>query len=307
MGRQRRRRGRAINGVLLLNKPLGITSNGALQQAKRLYDAAKAGHTGSLDVLASGMLPICFGEATKFSRFLLDADKRYEVTAKLGEQTTTGDREGEVFERKTVPALDREFIERVLEQFHGVISQTPPMYSAIKHQGQPLYKLARKGMEVERKSREIEIYEIKLNGWTADELSLSIHCSKGTYIRTLIEDIARAMGTVAHVSYLHRASSGPYSPDQMRTFEQLEEIHEKKGFAGLDSILLPVDTTVAAWPAVALNEVMTFYMQQGQPVMIPRAPSSGWVRLTSNQNDFLGMGEVLEDGRVAPRRLLQQA
>ena len=301
-GQGRRQKGRAIDGVLLLDKPIGLTSNQALQRVKRLFDARKAGHTGSLDPLASGLLPVCLGQATKVSGFLLDARKRYQVTARLGQRTDTGDADGQVVEEQPVPPLSDDAVKRVLAQFAGLQKQVPPMYSAIKHQGQRLYKLARRGIEIERQPRQIEIYGLELLSLEADALELDVACSKGTYVRTLIEDIARALGTVAHVTVLRRLGVGPYAEGRMYKLEELEALAEQ-GMERLDDVLLPVDSALDHWPSVELGADSAYYLMQGQAVMAPGAPSSGKVRLYDEGHGFLGIGEVKLDGRVAPTRL----
>ena len=301
-GQGRRQKGRAIDGVLLLDKPIGLTSNQALQRVKRLFDARKAGHTGSLDPLASGLLPVCLGQATKVSGFLLDARKRYQVTARLGQRTDTGDADGQVVEEQPVPPLSDDAVKRVLAQFAGLQKQVPPMYSAIKHQGQRLYKLARRGIEIERQPRQIEIYGLELLSLEADALELDVACSKGTYVRTLIEDIARALGTVAHVTVLRRLGVGPYAEGRMYKLEELEALAEQ-GMERLDDVLLPVDSALDHWPSVELGADSAYYLMQGQAVMAPGAPSSGKVRLYDEGHGFLGIGEVELDGRVAPTRL----
>jgi len=301
-GQGRRQKGRAIDGVLLLDKPIGLTSNQALQRVKRLFDARKAGHTGSLDPLASGLLPVCLGQATKVSGFLLDARKRYQVTARLGQRTDTGDADGQVVEEQPVPPLSDDAVKRVLAQFAGLQKQVPPMYSAIKHQGQRLYKLARRGIEIERQPRQIEIYGLELLSLEADALELDVACSKGTYVRTLIEDIARALGTVAHVTVLRRLGVGPYAEGRMYKLEELEALAEQ-GMERLDEVLLPVDSALDHWPSVELGADSAYYLMQGQAVMAPGAPSSGKVRLYDEGHGFLGIGEVKLDGRVAPTRL----
>lgn len=297
-----RQKGRAIDGLLLLDKPVGLTSNQALQRVKRLFDARKAGHTGSLDPLASGLLPICLGQATKVSGFLLNAGKRYQVAARLGQRTDTGDADGQVIEEQPVPALDRGLVNRVLGRFEGSQTQVPPMYSALKHQGQRLYKLARQGIEIERQPREIEIYGLELLRFEADALELEVTCSKGTYVRTLIEDIARALGTVAHVIVLRRLGVGPYSEGRMYKLEELEAL-AGQDMRRLDDILLPADSALEHWPSVELGADSAYYLMQGQAVMAPGAPSSGKVRLYDEGHGFLGIGEVKPDGRVAPTRL----
>lgn len=291
---------RAVHGVLLLDKPVGMTSNQALQLVKRLFNARKAGHTGSLDPLASGLLPLCFGEATKVSAFLLDADKQYTVTCKLGVRTTTADAEGEVLETCQVPALTRARIEQVFEQFHGRITQIPPMYSALKHQGQRLYDLAREGIEVPREPRPITIHSLELIAYSQDSLEFKVRCSKGTYIRTLAEDLAHALGSCGHVSVLRRLTVGSY--DSMHRLEELQQRAET-GYLALDSLLLPVDSAVAHWPQVNLGMDAVWYFLRGQAVMAPGAPTAGWLR-TYGDGRFLGLAEVLPDGRVTPRRLM---
>jgi len=302
---KRRRGGRTLNGILLLDKSQGVTSNGALQMAKKMFAAAKAGHTGSLDPLATGMLPICFGEATKFSQFLLDADKRYQVTARLGVTTETGDADGEVRDTRPVDVSEARALE-ALDRFLGDIEQVPSMYSAIKHNGTPLYKLAREGITVERKPRAVTIHEIRdarlLDG---DRLEFEVACTKGTYVRSLVEDVGEVLGCGAHVIGLRRLSAGPYPAERMMTLEQLGDIKAEGGFEALDDYLLPLSTSVADWPRVALGDNAAYYLRQGQPVMAGDRPQDGWVSLYEASTDtFMGVGEVLEDGRIAPRRLV---
>jgi tRNA pseudouridine55 synthase len=304
MGR-RRNRGRNINGVLLLDKPEGMTSNKALQEIKFLYKAAKAGHTGSLDPLATGLLPICLGEATKLSAFLLDADKHYRVKVKLGETTTTADAEGEVVERADPSGVSEENIRAVLAEFQGEQQQLPPMYSAVKHQGERLYKLARQGIEVEREPRTIQIYALDLLGFELPEFEMDVHCSKGTYVRTLAEDIGKRLGCGAYVSALRRTGVGPYGDDAMLTLEQVQAAFGEKRFEEMDNWLLPLESALSNWPEVALTADAAFYMKQGQAIQVPNAPTSGWVRLYANKTEFLGVGQILDDGRVAPKRLMQ--
>lgn len=307
MGRKRNK-GRNVSGVLLLDKPQGSSSNHVLQKVKRLFGAAKAGHTGSLDPLATGMLPICFGEATKISAFLLDSDKRYHLTCQLGVSTATGDAEGEVTEALDASFITEQDIKTVLPEFIGEIEQIPPMYSALKHNGERLYKLARQGIEVERKARKITIYDIEYISLVKDAqqqvfLELEVSCSKGTYVRTLVEDIAKKLHSGAHITALRRLSVGPYSAE-MITVEQLMTLAEQ-GNEALDACLQPIDSGVAHWPDVHLGADAAFYVKQGQAVMVPHAPTQGWVRIY-DQEHFLGLGEIQDDGMVAPRRMIKQ-
>jgi tRNA pseudouridine55 synthase len=295
---------RNVNGILLLDKPIGMSSNAALQTVKRLYNAKKAGHTGSLDPLASGMLPICFGEATKFSQYLLDTDKRYRVICKLGITTATGDAEGDILQRREVPDLTKKQVEKILQQFRGEIEQVPSMYSAIKQNGEPLYKLARQGITVERKARAITIYDLEIINLQKDVLELDIHASKGTYVRTLVADIGELLGCGAYITNLHRTSVGQYATEQMHSLESLQELAGQSDFAALDALLLPIETMFIAWSDLILTDITAHYLMQGQPVIVPRAPSSGWIKLKNQFGAFLGVGEVLEDGRIAPRRLV---
>ena len=297
-----RRGGRDVHGILLLDKPLGMGSNEALQIVMRLFKANKAGHTGSLDRLASGLLPICLGEATKLSGFLLNADKRYESTFRLGVVTSTGDGEGEVIRSERPPALSELDIKRVLDQFKGEISQIPPMHSAIKYKGQRLYKLAHQGVVVEREPRTITIHELHYVGHEEDRLSVEVLCSKGTYIRTLAEDVGESLGCGASVYSLHRTASGPF---QAAAMVSLDAVRERASAGSLDDILLPLDSVVMDWPDVSLSNDAAFYLKQGQPVLVPHAPTEGWVRIYLKRDRFLGVGEVLDDGRIAPRRLLK--
>jgi tRNA pseudouridine55 synthase len=292
-----------INGILLLDKSIGISSNGALQRVKRLFNAKKAGHTGSLDPLATGMLPICFGEATKFSQYLLESDKQYQVKVKLGIKTTTGDAEGEVISTRPIVDVTQERIEKVMQEFKGDIQQIPPMFSALKHQGTPLYELARKGIEIERAPRQVHIYHIECTApFAEDTFEFTVHCSKGTYVRTLVEDIGEKLGCGAHVIKLHRASVTPYQEHSMLTFEALEALLQDRGPSALTELLLPVESSVMILPIVKLTTSSAFYLNTGQPVMVPHLPLEGLVRLYS-EDGFIGVGEVMDDGRVAPRRL----
>jgi len=304
---QRRSRGRNVSGILLLDKPQGITSNEALQRVKRLYKAAKAGHTGSLDPLATGLLPVCLGGATKFSTYLLDADKRYRVRVQLGVTTTTADAEGEVVRTASVDAVGERDLLGALEGFVGPIEQLPPMYSAVKHQGERLYKLARQGIEVERSPRVVNIYSIELLGFESPEFEMDVHCSKGTYVRTLAEDLGNGLGCGGHVAGLRRTGVGPYVESKTR-FVALDELErhadEDGGLDGLDALLLPLESALGHWPPVRLSEDAAFYLRQGQAVLVPQAPTEGLVRLYDPSKKFIGVGCILDDGKVQPKRLL---
>lgn len=307
MSGRRRFRGRKVNGIVVVDKPIGASSNAVLQQVKRLYGAAKAGHTGSLDPLATGVLPVCLGEATKLSQYLLDSDKSYRTTAKLGIRTNTGDAEGEVVSERPVAVTESD-LEPVLAKFRGPIEQVPSMFSALKHNGKPLYEYARQGIEIERPARKVNIYRLSLIEFRGDELVLEVDCSKGTYIRSLIEDIGEMLGCGAHVAELRRLKAGPYEEVQSYTIEALEEVRNGGGHAALDNLLLAQDSAVSHWPAVVLGESSSFYLTQGQPVQVSRAPTSGFVRIYRQvegaDNTFLGIGEIQDDGLVAPRRLV---
>ncbi|WP_439214437.1 tRNA pseudouridine(55) synthase TruB [Duffyella gerundensis] len=305
-----RRRGRDIHGVLLLDKPQGLSSNDALQKVKRIFNANRAGHTGALDPLATGMLPICLGEATKFSRYLLDSDKRYRVIARLGQRTDTSDADGIVVEERPV-AFNNEQLETALESFRGESQQVPSMYSALKHQGRPLYEYARQGIDVPREARPIVVYELLFIRWEGEELELEIHCSKGTYIRTIIDDLGEKLGCGAHVTMLRRLEVATYPVSQMVTLEQLQAL-EKAALESdpanrdaLDQLLMPMDSPAAAFPEVNLPESSAAYFKQGMPVQAAGAPQNGLVRVTEGaMGKFIGMAEIAEDGRVAPKRLV---
>jgi tRNA pseudouridine55 synthase len=306
MGR-RGKHGRDVNGILLLDKPRGLTSNAALQRVKRLYRAAKAGHTGNLDPLATGVLPVCLGEATKISAYLLDADKAYRVECTLGVTTDTGDSEGEVVQTRPVSTPSASAVRHVLEQYTGEIEQMPPMYSAVKHQGQPLYKLAREGRTVERRSRRIRIDALELLAIDGDRVELDVRCSKGTYVRTLVEDIGEALGCGAHVSALRRTRAAPFDDSDLVDAGHLEALVADERSAELDALLLPVDAALSDWPRVSLPPPMAGYIEQGQAVQVPRAPAEGMLRLYRREPDterFIGVGRVLDDGRVGPKRLI---
>jgi len=295
---------RNVSGILVLDKPRGFSSNAALQKVRWLLNAEKAGHTGSLDPLATGVLPLCFGEATKFSQYLLDADKGYETVAQLGVTTTTGDAEGEVTSRLAVD-VSRQALEAALPGFRGDIQQVPPMYSALKRDGQPLYKLARAGEVVEREARSVTIARLELLDFEADKARLAVACSKGTYIRTLVEDLGQQLGCGAHVAELRRTQAGPYSLVQAISLETLEQVHAEGGAEALDQFLLPSDSGLEHWPLIQLSEHSAYYWLHGQPVRAPEAPKFGMLRVQDHNGRFIGIGEVSEDGRIAPRRLIR--
>jgi|TARA_X000000950_G_scaffold54479_1_gene65014 tRNA pseudouridine55 synthase len=292
-----------VNGILVVDKPAGISSNDVVQQAKRLFGAQKVGHTGSLDPLATGVLPLCFGEATKFSQYLLDADKKYWAQVRLGITTETADADGEVIAQADTSGITESQVTAALETFVGEIEQIPSMYSALKHQGQPLYKLARQGIEVERAPRRISIYSAELLQFSEASIELRVHCSKGTYIRSLAEDLGAALGCGGHVSALRRLAAGPYEEAQATTLDELREVGDVRE---MDALLLPVSSAVGSWPAVRLHEDTAHYVRQGQPVQVAHAPTDGWVQIfeLAEEDRFLGVGEILTDGRVAPRRLV---
>lgn len=289
---------RAISGVFLLNKPLGISSNAALQKVRWLYRAQKAGHTGALDPLASGLLPICLGEATKFSHFLLDSTKRYQTTIQLGHSTTTGDVEGEVLLEAAVSALTEENILTVLTQFTGDIQQVPPMYSALKKEGRPLYELARKGIEIERDARPISIYALELLGFTDNSITLDVTCSKGTYIRVLGEDIAKALGSYGHLTYLHRIQTGHFDLIPSYTLDYLESLSE----AEREALLLPVYAPIEHFPQVQVPEGRAEYFCRGMESNIDHAAATQV--LVFEGEKCLGLAEITDKKRLVPKRVL---
>ena len=294
---------RNVSGIILLDKPRGFTSNAALQKVRWLLNAEKAGHTGSLDPLATGVLPLCFGEATKFSQYLLDADKGYEALMQLGVTTTTADAEGEVLQRREVK-ISRADIEAALPRFRGQIEQIPPMYSALKRDGQPLYKLARAGEVVEREARSVTIARLELLGLEGEQARIAVACSKGTYIRTLVEDLGEVLGCGAHVIELRRTQAGPFDLAQTVTLDELDAAHEQGGNEAIDRFLLPSDSGLQHWPLLQFSEHSAYYWLHGQPVRAPEAPKFGMVRVQDHNGRFIGIGEVSEDGRIAPRRLI---
>jgi len=301
------RRGRAVDGILVLDKPIGVSSNQALQSVKRLYNAAKAGHTGSLDPLATGVLPLCFGEATKFSQYLLDADKAYESTFVLGMVTDTGDAEGRKLEVKDASDIIETDVVVALKKFEGEIEQVPSMYSAIKKDGQPLYKLARQGIEVERSSRQVVIRRLELRAFRSGEkpeMDIYLECSKGTYVRSLADDVGRILGCGAFVSALRRTRAGPFRIEDSLSLDKLEALKDISDINVIDNFLLPADAALGALPLIRLSASGGYYMRQGQAVRVPNAPRGGVVRVALETGEFLGVGEILDDGRVAPRRLI---
>lgn len=295
---------RPIDGVLLLDKPLGISSNQALQIAKRLYQAAKAGHTGSLDPLASGLLPICLGEATKFSHFLLDADKSYRARIQLGATTTTGDAEGEILQTRPVQVTLPQ-LEQVLQRFLGEIEQVPPMYSALKHEGKALYEYARQGVDIERPARRITIHDIQLESAELEHglFDVVVSCSKGTYIRTLAEDIGEALGCGAHLAGLRRLSTAHFYLEDAITIEQLEQMSLEQR----DEALLGADVAIEDLPEVTIDADSVFYLLRGQEVWKAGLNIAGLFRIYSDQGVFLGIGEQTSRGSIAPKRLMRQA
>lgn len=298
---QTKRIKRNINGVLLLDKPLGFSSNQALQKVKWLYQAAKAGHTGTLDPLATGLLPICLGEATKFAQYVTDADKTYIATIKLGATTTTGDAEGEVLSTSPVKVTPSQF-SAACQQFIGEISQIPPMYSALKHEGKALYTYAREGVDIARQARLITIKSIVVDRFLADIAQISVTCSKGTYIRTLAEDIGAALNCGAHLIGLRRTETAGYLLSNSITIEQLEVM----SIEARDALLLPVDSAIERLPKVILNADAAYYLMQGQPVWQAGKVAHGELRLYDENLQFLGLGFLQDDGKIAPKRLIQK-
>ncbi|KYK84424.1 tRNA pseudouridine synthase B [Aggregatibacter actinomycetemcomitans serotype d str. SA3033] len=300
-----RKRGRDIHGVFLLDKPQGMSSNDIMQKVKRIFHANKAGHTGALDPLATGMLPICLGEATKFSQFLLDADKRYLVTAKLGERTDTSDAEGQVVETRPINVKTPEIL-TALEAFRGDILQVPTMFSALKHNGKPLYEYARAGITVEREARPITIFELNFIEYNAPYLTLEVHCSKGTYIRTLVDDLGEVLGCGAHVTMLRRTAVADYPTEKMMSWDDLQALAEQQqDLAVLDALLLPMDTAIAKLSALILDESQTQGIGFGQHIKFDNpSKRQGQVRLFSHENRFLGVAVIDENNVIRPQRLV---
>lgn len=304
----RRRKGRDVNGILVIDKPMDITSNGILQQVKRLYGAAKAGHTGALDPLATGVLPLCFGEATKFSQMMLDSDKSYIATAKLGVRTETGDSEGQMVSEKPVPEdLTADVLEPILDQFRGEIQQVPSMYSALKHKGRPLYEYAREGIEVERPARPVTIYELTLADIRPGEIDIAVSCTKGTYIRSLVEDIGEALGCGAHVTALRRTMASGFTLSDARQVPDLEKKREQG--ESLDGLLVAPDAALSMFPEQTLEGRSLVSILNGQPVRIPGQSDEGFVRLYGNGR-FIGLAEQIPDdegAQLVPRRLVKNS
>lgn len=294
---------RDVSGILLLDKQAGVTSNQALQQIKKLFAAAKAGHTGSLDPLATGMLPVCLGSATRLSSYLLNSEKCYTVCGELGLATDTGDSEGEVIQEDHRPSVSLAKIVSTLEMFAGEIEQIPPMYSALKHKGRRLYELARRGIEVERTPRRVHISSITLVRYQWPQLVFTVSCSKGTYIRTLVQDFAIKLGTCGHVHALHRNAVLPFREEQMLDLPMIRRRAEE-GFSRLDELLLPADGALADWPRIVMSDAKRSQLVHGQPVEAePQWPRTR-VRLYSSSESFFGIGEVLVEGKLVPRKIL---
>ena len=303
MSTQRRRRVRNISGIVVLDKANGLSSNAALQEVKRLYEANKAGHAGSLDPLATGVLPVCLGEATKVSQFLLDSDKCYRARIKLGIRTDTGDSEGSIIERNEGISVSRKAVERALTKFKGEVEQVPPMHSAIKMNGVPLYKLARKGITVEREPRLVTLYQICLVEFVNSELELEISCSKGTYIRTIADDLGQELGCGAHVIELRRTQAGVFTEKDSISAEELALEKENSGLDKIDQFLIPMDRAIQDLPEVNLPSITASHVKNGQAVLVRHLPKNGLVRMYEDEQ-FIGIGSIDDDGKVAPRRLI---
>jgi len=290
---------RKVDGVLLLDKPVGLSSNIALQKAKRLYRAEKAGHTGTLDPFATGLLPLCLGEATKFSQFLLDADKEYLAVVKLGVRTSSGDPEGDVIAQRPVNVSEAELL-AALPRFMGEIEQIPPMHSALKHAGRPLYEYARKGIEIERKARRVTVNELVVESFSGDVCTLRVHCGKGFYVRALADDLGEVLGCGAHLIGLRRTGVGPFKIEQAQSLEDLSALDEVLR----DGRLLPADILVQALPDLQLDIEAAWQICHGQAIWLPRLSVGQQYRLYAQDARFLGVGEVNQDGKVAPKRLV---
>jgi len=297
----RKKKGRDISGILILDKPLNISSNHAVQRIKRLYGAKKVGHTGSLDPLASGVLPICLGHATKVSQYLLASDKTYQFTMRLGQTTSTGDVEGEVTCEKKIPDIELLSLDKLLEKFTGEIQQIPPMYSALKHNGQRLYSLARKGQTVDRPPRKVTIKSLVLLSKTVDSLTIEVCCTKGTYVRTLAEDIGNALGCGAHVSFLRRIKTGPFILSEAVTLEQLEST--QGDLLALDGLLQSLDLALQDYPVKSVSEEDKTDLCLGRPIHVEQAMYEPLIRLNDSQGKIFGLGKGVKDHKLAPVRI----
>lgn len=298
----KKNKGRVINGLLLFDKPTGESSNRSLQKVKRIFNAAKAGHTGTLDPLATGLLVMCFGRATKISDYLLTVDKQYQVVLKLGVMTDSGDSDGDIIEQRDASMITQTQILQNAAKLTGSIEQIPPMYSALKYQGSRLYELARKGIEVERKPRKVNIHSLELIEHKDDLVTMHVHCSKGTYIRTLVEDLGHLLLCGAHVVGLRRISVGPFIDQKMYNYSEIEQL-AKQGFSRLDEVLLPTDQALLGWPSVTVADEQMADMRNGHALTVPNLPTEGAVRIYDSNHMFYGIGKVREDGRLAPKPL----
>ncbi len=296
---------RSLAGILLVDKPEGCTSNQVLQKTKRLYQARKAGHTGTLDPLATGMLPICFGAATRVSGMMLESSKRYEVTARFGIATRTGDAMGEIVDERETPALAMDALESAVERMSGPMDQIPPMYSAVKHQGKRLYELAREGREVSREPRRIEIHDFRIVAYDWPSVTLSVHCSKGTYVRTLVTDLAESIGTIAHVTALRRISVGPFDSAGMVTLEALEAAAEE-GLESLDRWLLGIDAALTDWPEISVGSEQAGALRHGRAVTVAASGPAREVRIYDQSRAFVGTGRVSAAGDLRPTRIFHR-
>ena len=303
MAKQRRRKGRSISGIIVLDKAVGLSSNMALQEVKWLFEANKAGHTGSLDPLATGVLPLCLGEATKVSQFLLNSDKRYRARIKLGIRTDSADSEGQVIAECDEVNVSREQVEQALQSFKGETQQIPPMHSALKVDGVPLYKLAREGKTISREARNICVYELELTDFQGDEIELEITCSKGTYIRTIADDLGQDLGCGAHIIALRRLQAGAFTEADCVSTDALREVKEKHGMDRLDQNLIPMDRAIEDLPEVNLPNIAASQFKNGQSVLVRHLPEEGLVRLYEEEQ-FIGIGCIDDDGKVAPKRLI---
>jgi tRNA pseudouridine55 synthase len=297
----RRKHGIDIHGVVLLDKPVGLSSNQALQKVRGIFQARKAGHTGSLDPFATGMLPVCLGEASKTAAFMLESGKRYRATARLGVATTTGDVEGQVIRTCPVPAIEADQLAQSLQRFEGEIEQVPPMYSALKHAGKPLYEYARAGVFIERPARRVTIHDLQMLDWQSPDLTFEVHCSKGTYIRTLAEDIATALGSCAHLVALRRLHVEPFEQFPMQTLEQLREAADN---GDLLKCLLPVDAGLPGWPRIDLDPNQQGRFSNGQHCEVPAVNPVGVnVRVYAHGGHVIGLGRISAEGHLQPTRV----